>query len=133
MNGAPLTPVTAPGAADRARLVRGGLGQVADRIRVVAEPFTGYFQSARYQYEYPGDGGTVREPVTRLKIRALITSPANGQRVAARDLVVRGAAWSGAAAIARVEVSVGGGPMAPGPVAGPGRSGLLAAFRTTCR
>ncbi len=42
-------------------------------------------------------------------VRALITSPAAGQELARDGLVVRGVAWSGAAPIARVEVSVAGG------------------------
>lgn len=42
-------------------------------------------------------------------MRALITEPAPNQETRCGELVVRGVAWSGAAPIARVEVSVGGG------------------------
>jgi hypothetical protein len=40
----------------------------------------------------------------------LITEPRKDQVPAGGDLAIRGVAWSGAAPIARVEVSVGGGP-----------------------
>ncbi len=51
----------------------------------------------------------VREPVTLQRVRALITEPGAGEKVDRGDVAIRGVAWSGAAAIARVEVSVGGG------------------------
>src|SRR5450755_316384 len=78
-------------------------------IEVVPEPFDGYFQTSHYVYEWSRDGRTVREPVRLQQVRALITSPADGQEAARDSLVVRGVAWSGAAPIARVEVSVAGG------------------------
>jgi DMSO/TMAO reductase YedYZ molybdopterin-dependent catalytic subunit len=78
-------------------------------IEVVPEPFDGYFQTSHYVYEWSPDGRTVREPVRLQQVRALITSPAAGQEVARDSLAVRGVAWSGAAPIARVEVSVAGG------------------------
>ncbi len=77
-------------------------------ITVVAEPFRGYFQDDHYVYEW--DNGARREPVRLLPVRALITRPATGQRLACGTLIVRGLAWSGAAPIARVDVSVAGGP-----------------------
>jgi DMSO/TMAO reductase YedYZ molybdopterin-dependent catalytic subunit len=77
-------------------------------IRVVAEPFRGYFQDDHYVYEW--DGGKPREPVRLMPVRALITRPATGQRLACGSLIVRGLAWSGAAPVARVDVSVAGGP-----------------------
>ena len=51
----------------------------------------------------------VREPVTLQRVRALITEPGAGEKVDRGDVAIRGVAWCGAAAIARVEVSVGGG------------------------
>ena len=47
--------------------------------------------------------------MTLQRVRALITEPAPGQEAPAGELVVRGVAWSGAAPIAKVEVSVDGG------------------------
>jgi DMSO/TMAO reductase YedYZ molybdopterin-dependent catalytic subunit len=78
-------------------------------IEVTDQPFDGYYQTERYVYYWNRDGREVREPVTMQKVRALITEPAPGQEAPAGELVVRGVAWSGAAPIARVEVSVDGG------------------------
>ena len=78
-------------------------------IEVVPQPFDGLFQGSHYVYEWSRGGRTVREPVQRRRVRALITSPAAGQELARDGVVVRGVAWSGAAPIARVEVSVDGG------------------------
>lgn len=78
-------------------------------IEVVPQPFDGFFQGSHYVYEWSRGGRTVREPVQRQRVRALITSPAAGQELARDGLVVRGVAWSGTAPIARVEVSVAGG------------------------
>ena len=78
-------------------------------IEVVDAPFAGFFQADRYFYEWERDGGVTREPVSLQRVRALITEPSPGAAVPSGDLVVRGVAWSGAAAIARVQVSVGGG------------------------
>jgi DMSO/TMAO reductase YedYZ molybdopterin-dependent catalytic subunit len=79
-------------------------------IRVAAEPFEGYFQAARYVYERAAGGVVTREPVRLQQVRAVITRPDDGQELAAGAVIVRGVAWSGAAPIARVEVSVAGGP-----------------------
>jgi DMSO/TMAO reductase YedYZ molybdopterin-dependent catalytic subunit len=79
-------------------------------IRVAAEPFDGYFQATRYVYERAGGGVVTREPVRLQRVRAVITRPGDGQELAAGGLIVRGVAWSGAAPVARVEVSVAGGP-----------------------
>jgi DMSO/TMAO reductase YedYZ molybdopterin-dependent catalytic subunit len=79
-------------------------------ISAIAEPFEGYYQAEEYQYEWMRDGQVVREPVTLERVRALVTEPVAGQEVEAGNVAVRGAAWSGAAAIERVEVSVNSGP-----------------------
>jgi DMSO/TMAO reductase YedYZ molybdopterin-dependent catalytic subunit len=78
-------------------------------IEVSDQPFDGYYQTERYVYYWSRDGREVREPVTLQRVRALITEPAPGQEASPGELVVRGVAWSGAAPIARVEVSVDGG------------------------
>ena len=78
-------------------------------IRLVDAPFAGHFQAERYVYEWERDGALVREPVTLQQVRALITEPRAGQTVDAGELVVRGVAWSGAAPIERVDVSLDGG------------------------
>ena len=75
-------------------------------IELVDRPFAGRYQTDKYWYEWPRDGRIVREPVTLQRVRALITEPAPDQEIRSGDLAVRGVAWSGAAPIARVDVSV---------------------------
>jgi DMSO/TMAO reductase YedYZ molybdopterin-dependent catalytic subunit len=79
-------------------------------IELVAEPFAGYYQFDKYQYENERDGGIERDPVSLQRVRALITEPTDDATVTRGDVAVRGVAWSGAAAIARVDVSVDDGP-----------------------
>ena len=78
-------------------------------IEVTDQAFDGYYQTERYVYYWTRDGREEREPVTLQRVRALITEPAPGQEAPPGELVVRGVAWSGAAPISRVEVSVDGG------------------------
>jgi len=79
-------------------------------IEIIGSPFTGFFQTQRYVYETRRNGTVTREPVRLQHVRSVITQPSAGQQVTAGDLVVRGVAWSGAAPIDKVEVSIGGGP-----------------------
>ena len=79
-------------------------------IEATGSPFTGFFQTERYVYETERSGAVTREPVRLQQVRAVITQPSAGQQVTAGDLVVRGVAWSGAAPIDKVEVSIGSGP-----------------------
>jgi DMSO/TMAO reductase YedYZ molybdopterin-dependent catalytic subunit len=78
-------------------------------IELIDRPFAGHYQIDKYWYEWERNGQVVREPVTLQRVRALIIEPAPNQQSCAGELAVRGVAWSGAAPIARVEVSVGGG------------------------
>ena len=87
-------------------------------IEVVADPFHGYYQGEKYVYEWPDGEGVRSEPVTLQRVRSLITEPGPGDEVAAGDVAVRGVAWSGAAPIATVEVSVGDGPWQPARLVG---------------
>ena len=79
-------------------------------IRVVAERFGGFFQDQDYVYEWNRGGTDVREPVSLQQVRAMITRPSAGQELSCGTVIVRGVAWSGAAPISRVEVSVADGP-----------------------
>lgn len=79
-------------------------------IEAIAGAFDGYFQAEKYWYEVERDDETTREPVTLQRVRALITEPPVDAQLPSDDLTVRGVAWSGAAPISRVEVSVGDGP-----------------------
>lgn len=77
-------------------------------IELIDRPFAGHYQVEKYQYEWERSGEASREPVSLQRVRALITEPVPDQTVIRGDLVVRGVAWSGAAPIARVDVSVNG-------------------------
>jgi len=77
-------------------------------IELIDRTFSGHYQGDKYRYEWERDGGRVTEPVTLQRVRALITEPSAGAEVRPGELAIRGVAWSGAAPIARVEVSVNG-------------------------
>jgi DMSO/TMAO reductase YedYZ molybdopterin-dependent catalytic subunit/rhodanese-related sulfurtransferase len=79
-------------------------------IEAIGAPFTGFFQTQRYVYETQRNGTEEPEPVRLQQVRSVITQPSTGQQITAGDLVVRGVAWSGAAPISKVEVSIGCGP-----------------------
>jgi DMSO/TMAO reductase YedYZ molybdopterin-dependent catalytic subunit/glyoxylase-like metal-dependent hydrolase (beta-lactamase superfamily II) len=76
-------------------------------IELASRPFDGYFQTGKYWYEHDANN---REPVTLQRVRALITDPGEGEELSPGENTVRGVAWSGAAPIARAEVSINQGP-----------------------
>ena len=78
-------------------------------IELIDRTFTGHYQGDKYRYEWERDGRMVSEPVTLQRVRALITEPSPHSEVGAGELAIRGVAWSGAAPIARIDVSVNGG------------------------
>jgi len=78
-------------------------------IDLIEQPFDGFFQADRYWYQWERAGGVVSERVAVQRVRALITEPNAGQVVGRGTLAIRGVAWSGAAPIERVEVSLGTG------------------------
>ena len=78
-------------------------------IELIDRTFTGHYQGDKYRYEWERDGRIVSEPVTLQRVRALITEPSPHTEVGAGELAIRGVAWSGAAPIARIDVSVNGG------------------------
>ena len=71
-------------------------------ITLVGVPFDGHFQVDRYHI----DG----ELLSLQRVRSLIVEPAPDGTAEPGDITIRGVAWSGAAPIARVEVSVDGAP-----------------------
>lgn len=80
------------------------------RIEVLDHPFEGRFQTEKYVYRHRELGEGAPVPVTRLRVKSLIVSPEESARITAgQPTIVRGRAWSGAGAIAKVEVDVGGG------------------------
>ncbi len=78
-------------------------------IEVVEGPFGGHFQTNAYVYEWARDGQVVREPLTLQQVRSLIIKPAAHEELERGEVAIRGVAWSGAAPVARVEVSVDDG------------------------
>jgi len=111
MNGAPLTPAHG----FPLRLVVPGWYAVAavkwlTEIEVIDHALEAHYQTEKYWYEWQRGTNWVREPVTRMRVRSLITSPEADAEVRRGEIAVRGVAWSGEAPIARVEVSAGGGP-----------------------
>ena len=78
-------------------------------IELIDRTFTGHYQGDKYRYEWEREGRLVSEPVTLQRVRALITEPSPHTEVRPGELAIRGVAWSGAAPIARIEVSVNGG------------------------
>jgi DMSO/TMAO reductase YedYZ molybdopterin-dependent catalytic subunit len=79
-------------------------------IEVIDGAFGGHFQAGAYVYEWERDGQVTREPVTLQEVRSLITEPTADEEFECGELTIRGVAWSGAALVARVEVSVDRGP-----------------------
>lgn len=113
MNGEPLPPQHG----SPARLVVPGWYGMASvkwltSIDVVAEPFAGYQQTPAYRYQRDADDPG--EPVTRIRVRALMIPPGipdffSRRRVVDRGIVrLTGRAWSGHGPVERVEVGVDG-------------------------
>ena len=109
LNGEPLT--AAHGAPVRL-IVPGWYGMASvkwvTRMSALSQPFQGYFQNQRYIYEEPGRPTT---PVTRMRVKSIITSPVDGATIERGSMEVAGWAWSGNGRIVRVEVALdeGGG------------------------
>lgn len=106
MNGEPLS--IAHGAPVRL-IVPGWYGMANVKwvvgLSLSRERFTGYFQQQRYVFD---EAGVIR-PVTRMRVKSLITVPVDGGTLPVDDVTVSGWAWSGDGPITRVEVAVGGG------------------------
>ena len=79
-------------------------------IEILDHPFAGHYQRDAYYDEVNRDGQTVRDPVSLQRVRSLIVEPRAGQSLDRGEIAIRGVAWSGAAPIARVEVSIADGP-----------------------
>src|SRR5262249_15743643 len=77
-------------------------------IEAIDRAFEGHYQVNAYYLEREQNGQVVREPLTLQRVRALIVEPGPEQEIARGEMAIRGVAWSGAASIARVEVSVDG-------------------------
>ena len=77
-----------------------------DEVSLISEPFEGRFQSSSYVYSRRE--GTPSIPVTRMRVKSLITAPSREAEVKCLSLVVvSGLAWSGYGKIERVEIRFG--------------------------
>jgi hypothetical protein len=82
-------------------------------IELIGTPLEAFFQTECYFFEWQREGETTTEPVRLQQVRSVITSPTDQVNVDVGQLTIRGVAWSGAAPIAGVGVSVGDGPGSP--------------------
>ena len=113
MNGRPLEPQHGH---PLRLLVPGWYGMTSVKwlrsIEVVDRPFAGFQQTPAYQFQRDADDPG--EPVTRMRVRALMVPPGfpdffTRRRIAdAGRIEVRGRAWSGHGSVERVEVSIDG-------------------------
>lgn len=74
------------------------------RISALPRPFEGYFQKENYVYEGESDRPGSR-PVTLMRTRSLISSPADGSEHPLGTMRLLGMAWSGHGSISHVEIS----------------------------
>jgi sulfane dehydrogenase subunit SoxC len=113
MNGQPLPPQHG---APLRLVVPGWFGMASvkwlARIAVLEQPFDGYQQLVGYRYtRQRGEAGT---PVRHAKVKSLLVPPGvpdwySGRRlVDAGTVTIEGRAWSGGAAVTRVELGVDG-------------------------
>lgn len=96
-----------------ARLVVPGYYGVAwvkwlDEIECITEAFRGHFQAERYVY-VNDPAAEQQAPVTRMRVRSLITSPSQDDVVRTGELFVEGTAWSGTGVVSTVDVSADDG------------------------
>jgi len=77
-------------------------------LTATVEPFTGFYQRDRYIYTRE-DGTPEGQPVRAMRVRAIISGPAEGATVPGRTTRVAGKAWSGEGDITRVEISTDDG------------------------
>ena len=111
MNGEPLPPHH--GYPLRA-IVPGWYGAASvkwlDKITVTNEPDRGFFSTFDYATFERTPAGEQLVPLTGMVVKSSLARPARGERVKAGEpVVVRGAAWAGERAVAKVEFSADGG------------------------
>ncbi len=102
-------------------------------IELVDRPFKGHYQTESYYFERDIDGKPDREPLSLLRVRSLITQPVAESRIARGELAIRGVAWSGAAPIATVEVSLDDSPWKEAGMFGEGTRHGWQCWELTCR
>ena len=77
------------------------------RLKIVAKPVYSREETAEYSQVLPD--GSIRIFDFVMGVKSVVTSPSHGDRVVPGPNSARGFAWSGAAAIRRVEISLDGG------------------------
>ncbi|MCI4335294.1 MAG: sulfite oxidase [Thermoplasmata archaeon] len=107
MNGDPLS--AQHGAPARA-IVPGWYGMASvkwlTRIQVSSAPFLGHYRTKSYVFVPEGpDSSSPTVPVTRLRVKSLITWPTEGTLLPRGSYTIRGVAWSGEGPIERVELT----------------------------
>ena len=84
-------------------------------ISLLDKEFDGFFMKTAYRRPIhtvaPGTAvdPSAMVPVTAIKPKSVIASPVAGERLSARPVAIRGAAWAGEAPLARVDVSMDSG------------------------
>jgi DMSO/TMAO reductase YedYZ molybdopterin-dependent catalytic subunit len=79
-------------------------------IEATDHSFTGFFQKNRYVLIREGaEGATLGEPITKLAVKAVISTPKHGEVIPKGPFTFSGFAWSGWGHITKVELSVDGG------------------------
>lgn len=111
MNGGDLTP--AHGAPVRV-IVPGYYGVASvkwlTRIRVVEQPFQGYYQTFDYSYWDRSDGAPAIRPIGEMNVKSSIARPGLLETIpAGAPYRIHGAAWTGEGSITRVDISTDGG------------------------
>lgn len=77
-------------------------------IRVVEQPFTGYWQTRDYIQWDRTLGEPMVAPLTAMNVKSQIAQPVNGAIVeAGRSFRIHGAAWAGEASVGMVEIATG--------------------------
>ena len=122
MNGNPLPEMH--GAPLRA-IVPGWYGMASTKwvtkLRIEDRPSDNHFMARGYRYNYPGEDPLGAPPVEAMRVKSIITQPADGATVkvtqtsvakgttAKPKLRVQGFAWAGPAGLRLVQVSIDGG------------------------
>jgi DMSO/TMAO reductase YedYZ molybdopterin-dependent catalytic subunit len=89
------------------------------RIEALDRPLEAHYQTRQYRYYRDEPVGTAGAPPVRtMRVNSMVTSPPSGAVVAPGEHEIRGAAWSGDAPIATVEVSVDAGTWQPAELLG---------------
>jgi DMSO/TMAO reductase YedYZ molybdopterin-dependent catalytic subunit len=79
------------------------------QITVAREPFKGFYQAERYYEARRTGAGVERFPLGAMRLKSQIARPINEEVLPLKATTIAGAAWSGDAEIARVELSFDGG------------------------